>query len=46
MDMILGLSVNFKIVSLFSVILSYVVGAHWNCLRGNSNVYIQHMSLE
>ena len=43
MDMILGLSVNFKI---FSVILSYVVGAHWNCLRGNSNVYLQHMSLE
>ena len=30
MDMTLGLSVNFKIVSLFSV--TYVVDAHWNCL--------------
>ena len=30
MDMVLGLSVNFKIVSLFSV--TYVVGTHWNCL--------------
>ena len=31
MDMILGLSVNFKIVSSFSV--TYVVGTHWNFLR-------------
>ena len=30
MDMILGLSVNFNIVSLFSV--TYVVGTHWNCI--------------
>ena len=30
MDMILGLSVNLNIVSLFSV--TYVVGAQWNCL--------------
>ena len=30
MDMILGLSVNLNIVSLFSV--TYVVGTHWNCL--------------
>ena len=30
MDMVLGLSVKLKLVSLFSV--TYVVGAHWNCL--------------
>ena len=30
MDMILGLSVNLNIVSLFSV--TNVVGIHWNCL--------------
>ena len=32
MDMVLalGLSVNLKLVSLFSV--KYVVGTHWNCL--------------
>ena len=30
MDMIRGISVNFKIVSLFSV--TYFVDAHWNCL--------------
>ena len=30
MDMVLGLSVNLKQVSLFSV--AYVVGTHWNCL--------------
>ena len=30
MDMILGFSVNFNIVSLFSV--TYVVGTHWNCI--------------
>ena len=30
MDMILDLSVNFNIFSLFSV--TYVVGTHWNCL--------------
>ena len=30
MDMILGLSVNLNIVSLFSV--TNVAGIHWNCL--------------
>ena len=30
MDIILGLSVNLNIVSLFSV--TYFVGTHWNCL--------------
>ena len=30
MDIILSLSVNLKLVSLFSV--KYVVGTHWNCL--------------
>ena len=30
MDMVLGLSVNLKLVPLFSV--AYDVGTHWNCL--------------
>ena len=30
MDMILGLSVNLNIVSLFSA--AYVVGTQWNCI--------------
>ena len=30
MDMVLGLSVDLKVVSLFPV--TYVVGTHWNCL--------------
>ena len=46
MDMILGLSVNVNIVSLFSV--TYVVCTHWDCLfelpqRGNSDVYLQRI---
>ena len=41
MDMVLGLSVNLKLVSLFSA--AYVVGTHWNCLRGNSDVYLQYV---
>ena len=32
MYMVLGLSVNLKLVSLFSV--TYVVGTHWNCVIG------------
>ena len=23
---------------------TYVVGTHWNCLGGNSNVYLQHVT--
>ena len=46
MDMVLGLSVNLKLVPLFSA--TYVVGTHWNCLieaiRGNSNMNLQYMS--
>ena len=30
MYMVLGLSVNLKLVSLFSV--TYAVGTHWNCV--------------
>ena len=42
MDMVLGLNVNLKLVSLFSV--TYIVGTHWN--RGNYNVYLQYMSFQ
>ena len=30
MNMVFGLNVNLKLVSLFSV--TYIVGTHWNCL--------------
>ena len=43
MDMILGLSVNLNIVSLFSV--TYVVGTHMNCLIEAIPIYIYNIYL-
>ena len=43
MDMVLGLSVNLKIVSLLSV--TYVVGTHWNCLIEAIPMYIYNICL-
>ena len=48
MDMILGLSVNLNIVSLFSG--TYVVGTHWNCLieaipMCTKNMFFQKLSV-
>ena len=41
MDMILDKFIYLKYFSLISV--TYIVGTHWN---GNSNVHLQHMSIQ
>ena len=43
MDIMLGLRVNLKLVSLFSVI--YVVGVHWNCLIEAIPMFTFHICL-